>query len=1431
MAAPTCACRELGRFEPSGRRWLSGSATTVESSEQGATRHVSESYFLYPSQRDSWSIEEELYISDRKVTWSSGSRPVKNFSFEAPVLQAVWCSFQGGRMEDEMMDRQSNTLDQLPENVYLCVLMKNELAVHSSDGEEYTVSLPFHATRMWETSASYLLIEAENENANGPRIFSLLHPLAEPKPVGILQDGKLDILRLSSSKVPCLATMVEKVFDCEQVFSSDEAFLPVLMTFDETSRERVIWAVSRLPDKQWTPATTHLACSSSGGISYEEGDAVAMVYSHQFGWTACGSIGLGAEIRKDWRPSHCEVVVKPVWRAAGSVESKTAIIYSQSNDDMFLGLLQPDDRMAVYSVTFRDETAQDFKLSDHNPSGFKPPDHNPRNLKLSDHTLQFKSRLAESKFVPKKIINSVAQVTSIEAMWGISISDSTSVEKAALALVISNQNELILYQALNPLCKLRLRAPSSKYTRLSNSVCGRVNVETEDGQCFRFQVPYASCSLSRSVLVQIRNNMSDDFYLYSRRCMLALEWGVVDGESCRDGPGGEWGYLAGVLQALIEQLKIPRHFDASDDFDTMFPTNSMQTSSSWELLLQSEFHLQQHKGGSLPRLLADSCPGASKPSRSTCCVSDVLLSRWREAKLQVSPDALTAELRKLLLALHLLYEDVKLNVLMHGQLVKLGRLLLFLSCSLGAKSYCDYYIRHHPELNSLVGEKALSQLLMAKTDGLADKIPDICRWVCDQLDGYFPSPEEFVDPSSRVLPMTSKVCKLFACLTGDVEQPAADGHRGISEFDQVRMQSHDRLSPVPHLLTSAELMRQASGISLREPKHSRQVSHPESVRSSRAAQTPHGLIQVGELDERRRMAMCESVVEKMIELGMSKEDIDCLPLAFALPLRECLWACRANPPKGWGMEACRLVSRADLASPVAPRAIKVTGVETYDVFKGDLIGEMKRARQSQQAGGGGGGEEFAATDKSNVDGTRMDGEFARLRFGKDRRLVEVRRCLSAVNPVRIQISSTEVTDHDIHSTNQNKLQLIARRTLALSVGRGMFTLGTATPLPTEALPIPPLQLSGRLQSNDALIKLDVSLLPADHAAWPEFHNGVAAALRLSLGQTAISRTWIVYNKPEVANFSHAGVLMGLGLQGHLKALAKPDLYNYLCQDHEATQIGIMLGMAASKRSTMDEAVFRMLYVHIPSLHPANYPDLEVASPVQTAAIMGLGLLYMGSKHRRICEVLLAEIGRRATNDKLQDREGYALAAGLALGLVTLGQGNSAAGLADLQLENMLRKYISGGRAADASQAVSNGSDPSLCCRIKEGENVNLDVTSPGATLALGLMFLQTNSRTVAARLEIPSTNFMLQEVRPDLILLRILARNLVLWDKISPSSSFFESQIPDIVKGAYPELDDMEQGAEKDGRAGKHTWVNDVETLRHVHANIVAGCCLSLGLR
>lgn len=43
-----------------------------------------------------------------------------------------------------------------------------------------------------------------------------------------------------------------------------------------------------------------------------------------------------------------------------------------------------------------------------------------------------------------------------------------------------------------------------------------------------------------------------------------------------------------------------------------------------------------------------------------------------------------------------------------------------------------------------------------------------------------------------------------------------------------------------------------------------------------------------------------------------------------------------------------------------------------------------------------------------------------------------------------------------------------------------------------------------------------------------------------------------------------------------------------------------------------------------------------------------------------------------------ERESYALAAGLALGLVTLGKGESPAGLRDLHLPDTLHYYMIGG---------------------------------------------------------------------------------------------------------------------------------------------------------
>ncbi len=70
----------------------------------------------------------------------------------------------------------------------------------------------------------------------------------------------------------------------------------------------------------------------------------------------------------------------------------------------------------------------------------------------------------------------------------------------------------------------------------------------------------------------------------------------------------------------------------------------------------------------------------------------------------------------------------------------------------------------------------------------------------------------------------------------------------------------------------------------------------------------------------------------------------------------------------------------------------------------------------------------------------------------------------------------------------------------------------------------------------------------------------------------------------------------------------------------------------------------------------------------------------------MAEILVDEIGRRVAGDAggagaggaavaapfSAHREGYALAAGAALGLVVLGSGRSAPGVADLRLEDRLR---------------------------------------------------------------------------------------------------------------------------------------------------------------
>jgi len=484
----------------------------------------------------------------------------------------------------------------------------------------------------------------------------------------------------------------------------------------------------------------------------------------------------------------------------------------------------------------------------------------------------------------------------------------------------------------------------------------------------------------------------------------------------------------------------------------------------------------------------------------------------------------------------------------------------------------------------------------------------------------------------------------------------------------------------------------------------------------------------------------------------------------------------------------KLLSIADFARLSASASAEVgTGDAPKGIINDSLDDEVNGEGQQ--------GSNPKSEKPSDPAGFHLLQRMTALRFGSDRRILEVSRLLRSSKPVRLLVEKgPEMSDHQLVEAQQDKLILMARRTMSLPVGRGMITLGTVRPLLTDTVDIPQIALAGKIPPNNAIVKMDFSRMSSTEEllGWPRFHNGAAAGLRLAAGRqvTPLTRTWIAYNRPETPNFTHAGFLMALGLQGHLAALTMADIYGYLSQGHDATTVAILLGVSAAKRGSMAPTLSKMLCLHIPSLLPPVFSDMEIPPHVQNAALMGIGLLYQKTAHRLMTEFLLAEIGRRPTTDGEMDRESYCLSAGLALGFVTLGFGakpGGLSGLSDLRLEDRLHRYMVGGLDPEYSSNNADN-DPSKSSRVKEGPYVNINATSPGATLALGFIYMKSGNESVAARLAIPDTHFLLDYVRPDLLMLRIISRSLVLWSSVEPTESWLLGQIPSAIRFSFERL-------------------------------------------
>src|SRR5690606_24147822 len=120
--------------------------------------------------------------------------------------------------------------------------------------------------------------------------------------------------------------------------------------------------------------------------------------------------------------------------------------------------------------------------------------------------------------------------------------------------------------------------------------------------------------------------------------------------------------------------------------------------------------------------------------------------------------------------------------------------------------------------------------------------------------------------------------------------------------------------------------------------------------------------------------------------------------------------------------------------------------------------------------------------------------------------------------------------------------------------------------------------------------------------------------RLSRGDIEqVNPSWITYNKhkTELSN-EHAGLILALGLLGHLKSLPLTLSYDYLTVNHIPTTIGLLLGVTSSAIGTSDEEILKLLNFHTSSSFNNN---IEIPPIVQAIVFVCLGLLNYGTMDR------------------------------------------------------------------------------------------------------------------------------------------------------------------------------------------------------------------------
>ena len=759
------------------------------------------------------------------------------------------------------------------------------------------------------------------------------------------------------------------------------------------------------------------------------------------------------------------------------------------------------------------------------------------------------------------------------------------------------------------------------------------------------------------------------------RCLQTLEHAIPSKEACqllfsewyciRNSPGPssisnaqEWIMFAKCLMQLLGYHTDLINFSMSDFSvgteasmtSPAAPTTSKRMRHSddgcdgdWQKLLSSQRHHESGKQLSFVLGLEDIVPDASDDRNNTntkCPVNS-----------QINTKApLFVYFCQILEALHLLYEDSKLNKFRWKGCSLLASLLSRLSADLRREEYVHHYWKD---------------------------FPSVCH-----MDGSYARTNQFDETAFKLIAQPKQQPQpfnVFKTLLKIIKFRRLD--------DPVRIIPRVTNRTRDILVTFAVSVSQGENVNLHRLFTVGDNSLEEKMTTAPIIEPNLTLSNAGH------------IVDYLVEHGYSSWTVSSIPIGFTIPILSSLFHCRLSPPPlTWQARAYDLIGRPELRSDNA----------ALYALSGKSVNKFNPKNLLTAPSGSGGGDGIG-TDPLEDGLEDVENEFTDLRWPTDRRVAEVRKFLQSSRPVIIGVQQRpEVSDHDFVEEQERSLQSLCIRTMALPVGRGAMGYQTATPLPTEPVSIPRLCLSGKAPARGTTIEMDHIEVVPHMDRWPSFHNGVAAGLRIpfvvqsdKIGKPSMScsshvdSNWITFNKPKDYQpnhhpndiVEHGGFLMALGLNGHLAKLGKLESFDYLIRGNEMISIGLLLGLSAAKRGSMDLLVTKKISTQLEALLPSTATELPLSHTTQVAGLIGLGLLYQGTGHRHMAEVCLNELGRPPgpEMENCTDRESYSLAAGLALGMITLGQGETLThgALCDLGLPESLYYHMVGGPRPDS----------------------------------------------------------------------------------------------------------------------------------------------------